>query len=488
MMAGAGCRRPLPATPLGAGLSRLPAPSRLLPPRHPGLNRAGVLIAKINDLHVCLPSSARLILSEAKSERETQIEAFTSHAGLETALASDVMQSDPHRIHDVLRDTSPVYYSEVTGGWLVTSYELVEEVLTDPVRFSSSGAEMGFIGRLDSRTADTTATLRAHFATAQLNTSDPPDHTRIRRAFGRLFLKRSVARYEETIRVAASEILHDVCPNRDRLDVVADYAAPLPVRVISDIVGVPESHRDRIPIVTMDQRHFFGSAQPDALHATSFNATLEEWHQLLTDWINRCRHEPGKDVMSRAAEVVDSGAITLDEAAATLLHFIIAGNGTTTALIGTVIFALMTHPDQLAAVAADPSLIDNCIEETLRWEAPLPRDRRIAVEDTTLGGMEIKAGQRVYAVLAAANRDPGEFPEPEQFDIRRSFAAKHHAAFGRGIHFCLGAPVARLEAAIAIRTLLDHVPAPRLRDGFCPEWHDIATHRGLVTLPIKASR
>jgi len=192
--------------------------------------------------------------------------------------------------------------------------------------------------------------------------------------------------------------------------------------------------------------------------------------------------------MTRAAEVVDSGAVTPDEAAATLLHFIIAGNGTTTALIGTVVFALLTHPEQLAEVQADPELIDNCIEETLRWEAPLPRDRRVAVADTTLGGVAIGAGERVYGVLAAANRDPAHFEDPDDFNIHRTFSARHHAAFGRGIHFCLGAPVARLEAAIALRRLLAHMPRPRLIDGFEPVWHDIATHRGLVSLPVEAGQ
>jgi cytochrome P450 len=398
------------------------------------------------------------------------------------------MDADPHRVYRSLRESEPVYHSAAAGGWLVTTYDLVEEVLTDPTRFSSAGAEIEFIDRLGDGSADRTATLRRHFATPQLNTSDPPDHTRIRRAFGRSFLNRSVAGYAETIASAADEILDAKCPAGDAMDVVADYAEPLPLRVISEIIGVPESHRARIPVVTMHQRHFFGSVDPHDSHATRFDATLREWHGLLAGWIEERKHNPTNDVMTRAAEVVDSGAITSDEAGATLLHFIIAGNGTTTALIGTVVFALLTHPEQLAAVVDDPDLIDNCIEETLRWEAPLPRDRRITVADTILGGVEIKAGERIYAVLAAANRDPAHVEDPDAFNIHRTFSAKHHATFGRGIHFCLGAPVARLEAAIALRRLLAHMPQARLSDGFEPVWHDIATHRGLVTLPIEAAQ
>jgi cytochrome P450 len=206
---------------------------------------------------------------------------------------------------------------------------------------------------------------------------------------------------------------------------------------------------------------------------------------MLAEWTQARRAQPRTDVMTRAAEAVDAGLLSADEAAATLLHFIIAGNGTTTALIGNTLFALLSHGDQLAEIVADPDLISAAIEESLRWEAPLPRDRRIAAADTVLDGAEIKAGDRVYAVLAAANRDPRHFSDPDSFDVHRQFDSKHHTAFGRGIHFCLGAPLARLETAIAIRTLLDRYPSARLVDDFAPEWHEIATHRGLVSLPIE---
>ena len=408
---------------------------------------------------------------------------LTSHADLESALTSELMRSDPHRVHRALRETAPVYYSATVGGWLVTAYDLVEEVLTDQRRFSSAGAETRFIERLDPKTADNTATLRRHFAAPQLNTADPPDHTRIRRAFGRSFLTRDVARYAGRIEAAADELLSTALL-ADSFDAVSSFAEPLPVRVISEIIGVPASHQDRIPIVTMDQRYFFGTVHPSETTANHFDASLEEWHGLLSGWLRDRLVDPRDDVMTRAASVIDEGGLSLDEAIATLLHFVIAGNGTTTALIGNIIFALASHPEQLDALIAEPDLLGNCIEETLRWEAPLPRDRRIAVEETTLDGNIINKGDRVYSVLAAANRDPAHFADPDTFNIHRSFTAKHHAAFGRGIHFCLGAPVARLEAAIAVRRLLEHIPHLRLEPQFRPRWHDISTHRGLTTLPI----
>ena len=423
------------------------------------------------------------ILPRGERKQEPGIVTLISHDELETALASELMRSDPHRVHRALRETAPVYYSATLGGWLVTSYDLVEEVLTDQRRFSSAGAETSFIDRLDPETARATPTLRRHFEAPQLNTSDPPDHTRIRRAFGRAFLTRNVAGYADRIEAAADELLAAV-HEASSFEVVSNFAEPLPVRVISEIIGVPASHQDRIPIVTMDQRYFFGTLRPNETTASQFDASLGEWHGLLSKWLHDRLVEPRDDVMTQAATVVEEGGLSLDEAIATLLHFIIAGNGTTTALIGNTVFALASHPDQLDALIDDPNLLGNCIEETLRWEAPLPRDRRVAVEKTTLDGNTINKGDKVYSVLAAANRDPAHFTDPDTFNIHRSFSAKHHATFGRGIHFCLGAPVARLETAIAVRRLLDHIPRLRLEPQFRPRWHDISTHRGLTTLPL----
>ncbi len=437
-----------------------------------------------NDLYVCLLDVPAHILLEDEWERGVRGNVkSTTHADLESALTSELMRSDPHRVHRALRETAPVYYSAAVGGWLVTSFDLVEEVLTDQRRFSSAGAEIHFIERLDPETAQDTATLRRHFAVPQLNTSDPPDHTRIRRAFGRSFLTRDIARYAGRIQAAADELLANGL-RADLFDVISSFAEPLPVRIVSEIIGVPASHQDRIPIVTMDQRYFFGTVHPSEVTAIQFDASLEEWHGLLSGWLRDRLVEPRDDVMTRAATIVDEGGLSRDEAIATLLHFVIAGNGTTTALIGNIIYALASHPEQLDALIEEPDLLSNCIEETLRWEAPLPRDRRIAVEETTLDGIIINKGDKVYSVLAAANRDPAHFADPDTFNIHRSFTTKHHAAFGRGIHFCLGAPVARLEAAIAVRQLLDHIPRLRLAPQFRPKWHDISTHRGLTTLPI----
>lgn len=409
----------------------------------------------------------------------------TSIADIEERLADPFFQADPHPTYHELRRRAPVYWSERRGHWLVTSMDLVVEVLGNPADFSSVGFEWRRIDQLSDEVVSHAGRVADHFAILQLVSSDPPDHTRLRRAFGSQFLPRKVAPLAGMIRTTANRLLDRADPMRP--DIVADFAEPLPVEVISEIIGVPEDARSRIPVVTLDQREFFGSPTLGIDHARRFSETLEEWHGLLSSWMNERRRQPVDDVLTRGAEMVDAGRISHDEAVTTLLHLVIAGNGTTAALIGSAVYHILRHPDQARILAEEPDRIPNAVEEALRFEAPLPTDRRIATRELTLGGRTIAEGDLVMSVLAAANRDPAHFPDPDRFDVTRTFKGSHHLAFGRGIHLCLGAPVARLEASVALNTLFDRFGVARLPEGFEPDWHAITTHRGLKTLPIERS-
>ena len=401
-------------------------------------------------------------------------------------LADPSFQANPHPTYHILRSRAPVYWSDHRNHWLVTSMDLVAEVLSNAADFSSVGFESRRIDQLPEEVAVEASGVADHFATLQLVSSDPPDHTRLRRAFGSQFLPRKVKPLEGTIRSAAEAMLDRADP--DRPDVVADYAEPLPVEVISEVIGIPEEARRRIPAVTLDQREFFGSPSLTTNHARRFTSTLSEWHELLTSLMAQRRATPEDDVLTRAAEMVDEGRITHDEAVSTLLHLVIAGNGTTTALISTAVFHILRHPEQARLLIEEPERIPNAVEEALRFEAPLPTDRRIATRALTLGGQSIEEGDLVMSGLAAANRDPDHFPEPDVFDVTREFDEAHHFAFGRGIHLCLGAPVARLEAIVALQVLFERFGVARLPEGFEPDWHAITTHRGLKTLPIEKER
>ena len=402
---------------------------------------------------------------------------------IEDRLAHPSFQTDPHATYHMLRRRAPVYWSRTRGHWLVTGMDLVDQVLGSPDDFSSVGFERRRIDQLSTDVAAEAGRVGDHFAILQVVSADPPDHTRIRRAFGAQFLPRNVARLGGMIRAAAERMLD--AADAERPDIVTDFAEPLPVEVISEIIGVPEDARPRIPVVTLDQREFFGSPALNVDHARRFSETLEEWHGLLSAWMDDRRRQPEDDVLTRAAEMVDAGRISHGEAVTTLLHLVIAGNGTTTALIGNAVFHILRHPDQARLLVDEPDRVANAVEEALRFEAPLPTDRRIATRTLTLGDQTIEEGDLVMSVLAAANRDPAHFPDPDTFDVTRSFRESHHFAFGRGIHLCLGAPVARLEATVALQTLFKRFGVASIPDGFEPDWHAITTHRGLKTLPIE---
>lgn len=406
----------------------------------------------------------------------------TSIPLIEERLAHPSFQADPHPTYHLLRSQAPVYWSERRGHWLVTSMDLVDEVLGNPVDFSSVGFEQRRIAGLAPEVAVEAGPVADHFAVLQLVSSDPPDHTRIRRAFGAQFLPRKVAPLEGIVRRAADRLLDAADPSSP--DVVVDFAEPLPVEVISEIIGIPVEARTRIPAVTLDQREFFGSPALVTEHARRFASTLAEWHELLAIWMDERRADPRDDVLTRAAAMVDEGKVSHGEAVTTLLHLVIAGNGTTTALIGNAAYLVAHHRDQARLLTEHPDLIPNAVEEALRFEAPLPTDRRIATRTRTLGDETIAEGDLVMSVLSAANRDPDHFVDPDVFDVTRSFRPSHHVSFGRGIHLCLGAPVARLEAAVALRALVDRFGVLRLPDRFEPDWHAITTHRGLKTLPL----
>lgn len=402
---------------------------------------------------------------------------------IEDLLACATFADDQHDVYRLLRERAPVYWTPASQQWLVTSFDLVDQVLTDPASFSSVGAEMRHIDALDDTTKIDTPNLCSHFSVPQMNIADPPEHTRIRRAFSRLFLRRRIDTLRPRITEIASELVERALTQGDDVEVMRDLAGPLPVQVIAEIMGLPADQGERITEVTMAQRYFFGVA-PQRVHALQLDTTLREWHDMLLSLMSHRRRVPQDDVISAAASLVDDEVLTEQEAVATCLHLIIAGNSTTTALIGNVVYLLLSHPVQLDLLRSRPELSSTAVEEALRFEAPLPRDRRIATRATTVGGMRIEAGDRVSCVLSAACRDPAQFADPDVFDISRRFNQRQQAAFGRGIHLCVGAPVARLEAIVAVETLLRLVPQASIPSGFEPTWHDVPSHRALASLPV----
>jgi cytochrome P450 len=315
---------------------------------------------------------------------------------------------------------------------------------------------------------------------------DPPDHTRYRRLVSRSFTPRATADAEPLVRRIADDLLDRMegpAARGETVDLVAAYAAPLPVLVIADLLGVP----------TDRQQDFlrWGAAAAATLDPglpfrrfVSADRALRELHAFLAGHFAQLRREPGDDLVSRLVAVADDGALTDRELHATVMLLLGAGFETTVNLLGNAVVLLDAHRDQWDALRADPSGWPDAVEEVLRHDSPVQITGRMVREDTTVAGTDLRAGTRVVVLLGAANRDPEVFADPGRFDVTRP-DAREHLAFSAGIHYCVGAGLARLEGAVALQALTERFP--RLRVAGRPVRRDLQTLRGFEDLPVTLS-
>ncbi|MGX1971319.1 cytochrome P450 [Streptomyces kronopolitis] len=313
---------------------------------------------------------------------------------------------------------------------------------------------------------------------------NPPDHTRMRALVAQAFTRRRVERLAPRI----EQLTEELCAAMERapgpVDLIEGLATPLPVAVISELLGIPTADRHRM----LTWSHAVARALvPDFLlppgAAEQEARARREFTDYLRELVVERRRAPGDDLLSALVTVHDDDgdALTENELLATCTLLLIAGHETTVNLIGNGTLALLRHPDQLARLRSEPDLIDNAVEELLRYDSPVQLTLRYALKDAEVAGVAVPAGTTLLLLIGAANRDPAAYGSPERLDIGRT--PPRHLAFGQGIHFCLGAPLARLETQIALRTLLNR--APRLRLAGEPEWKDHITLRGLSRLPLR---
>lgn len=379
---------------------------------------------------------------------------------------------DPYGTYARLRETAPVHRVKGTDGnpaWLVTRYEDVREGLANPLlSLDKSHALPGsFRGFALPPALD-----------ANLLNMEPPDHTRIRRLVQKAFTRRRVEALRVPIRATADALLDAVEPH-GRADLVAAYAAPLPITVICDLLGVPQEHRH-------DFRGWFDVLiAPDPSRPERAKQSVGRMLAFFTELLAAKRKEPADDLLSALIAVRDEGdQLTEDELMSLAFLILFAGYENSVQLIGNAVFALLQHPEQLAALRADPSRLPAAIEEFLRYEGPAPLAiRRFPVEDITIAGVTIPAGETVLLATNSANRDPSRFPDPDRLDLGRD--ATGHLSLGHGIHYCVGAPLARTEAEIALAALLERLPRLAL-DAPADElrWRPSMRSRGLVALPV----
>jgi cytochrome P450 len=378
---------------------------------------------------------------------------------------------DPYPYYAKLREAGPVHEVRDATGlrfWLVVGYEEGRAALADP-RLSKSPAVGGMEDML----------LGPHVLIV-----DPPDHTRLRKLISREFTARRV----ESLRPRVQQItdgLLDALPAAGQADLVEALAFPLPITVICELLGVPYEDRETFRAWTNE---IVAPRRPENVFDTAKELGVY-LDSLIED--KRATH-PGDDLLSALlrTNAEDGDRLSADELRAMAFVLLIAGHETTVNLISNGVRALLDHPDQLAALRADFSLIDGAIEEMLRYEGPVETStRRFTLEPVAYGDVVVPPGEMVLIALASADRDPGRFADPDTFDIRRSETAGRgggHLAFGHGIHFCLGAPLARLEGRIAIRSLLERFPGLS-HDPEAPplDWLPGLLIRGTRHLPVR---
>ena len=386
--------------------------------------------------------------------------------------------ADPYPVLAELRENAPVHWSDRYRAWLLTSYEDCEAAHRDP-RFSSDRIAP-VLARLEAAGAPEALIRTLRVLAGWMVFKDGPEHRRLRGLVNRAFTPRAVARLHEAIERTTDELLAAVRP-RGEADLVAELAFPLPAIVIAELLGVPPSDRDRFKAWSEDVASLvFGAVDDESRHERA-QAGMAELVAYFDGLIDRAS---GDDLLAHLVTVrtPDGDALTREELIAMCTLLLFGGHETTTNLLSSGTLALLRHPDQAARLAADPdALVRTAVEELMRFDGPARISARVMAADVELRGQRLRAGDRAYLVLAAANRDPATFERPDGLDLTR--APNPHIGFGLGTHYCLGAPLARLEGAIVFPRVLDQLPALRLA-GAELRWRPTLLSRSLAALPV----
>ncbi len=390
---------------------------------------------------------------------------------------------NPHPYFAELRAEAPLYWSDKLNMWITTNHALTLDALRDHTRFSNSGRMEAEIATLPLEERQVLTKLAEDLGVGLIH-SDPPDHTRMRRIVGKTFTPRVIEALRERTAGLADGLIDKMLEHKE-FDFIEAFAFPLPVLVISDLFGVPREDAERIKVWSEAITDLGSRRLPlyelgiNALKAT---AELKEYFLVI---LEARRIEPREDLITLLLQAEDGGdQLSRSELIGMAILILVAGHETTTSLLSNGLLLLMQNPEQMKQVQADPSLLPGAIEEMLRMEPSFPRTPRRIKEDMEFGGCQLRKDQMLSAMNAAANRDPEVFPEPDQFNIRRS--PNKHLAFGHGVHHCLGAPLARLEASLAFSTLLRRLPNLRLADDDICYKPDFSTRR-LERLNVKIS-
>ena len=388
---------------------------------------------------------------------------------------------DPYSVYARLRSESPVHQSAF-GAWVFSRYADCVAILRDPRSSSDGRNSEAYENAIEQGLLNSD---ELEMSSQSFLFLDPPDHTRLRGLVSKTFTPKVVEGLRLHIQSLVDGLLDKVA-EKGSLEVIEDLAYPLPVNVICEMLGVPpEDHVtfrewSREAARSLDPEE---ALPPDVVELRK--KTFDSFRGYFSTLIDQRRKEPKEDLISALIAAEEAGdKLTEGELLSTSILLLVAGHETTVNLIGNGMLALLRHPDQLEKLRDDPSLASSAIEELLRYDPPVQLTGRTALEDMEIGGATIRKGQQMVLLLASANRDPDQFPDPDRIDIARK--DNRHMAFGFGVHSCLGAPLARIEGEIAISSLLRRFRGLALRTE-APEYKENIVLRGLQSLPVSFS-
>lgn len=394
---------------------------------------------------------------------------------------SPEVQQDPYPRYAEARAEEPIFFCEDLGMWVATRHADVTAILRDTDRFSSRLTTVS----VKEPPPEVVAVMRKGFPrTKSIIHLDPPEHTAVRRMMNAAFTADRIASMEGAVSTLASQLVGSF-EAEGRADLVARFCRPLPVAVIADILGVSRADAGK-----------FGQWADDAARLLmSGNLPTDEWVRAAEGMVSMQHHlagliaarkgAPAEDLLTTLVEAAtdSSGQLDMTQAVSYATTFVFAGHKTTTDLIGNAVRLLLLHPEQLAALARDPSLAGAVVEETLRRDCPVPGTARVANVDVKIGDVTIPKDARILALLGSANHDEGVFADPSKFDPRRS-DANEHLGFGRGVHFCLGAPLARLQGRVALSVLTQRLRNLRFASDRPVKFWQVTMFRGPVSLEV----
>jgi pimeloyl-[acyl-carrier protein] synthase len=408
--------------------------------------------------------------------------ASASLSPIDDKLVSDEFLDDPYPLLRQLQKEEPVFWSESIGGWIVTRYDDIVPTFRDVAHFSNYGRFAKAVEYLPAEARERLAPFENHYRQKSLLQSDPPDHTRLRGLIAKVFNANSIEAMRPRIKKVVDDVMDSAEP-RGKMDVIRDLAFPLPFSVLGSIMGLPNSDQDNIKLWADEILLFQGVNRPAIELLERSQKALLAMRSYLTDLVNEKRRRPADDLISQLVAVEAEGnRLTEQELVYTCITMLGAGHETTTSLIGNGLFTILRHREEWQKLRRNPTLLNSAIEEMLRYESPVARQPRVIKDDVLLRGKQMLKGQVAFQMLNAANRDPDYFPDPDTFNIERQ--NNKHMAFGMGIHFCLGAGLARTEAQEVFKAILDRMPKIELVSE-APVWdRHKPNSRMLHTLPV----